>query len=62
MPIGRNTHPTAPDVRMEPQSVTRPTSGSKIDVSINPHHTLFTPYEYRKPSRFGLVPLVPKGA
>lgn len=61
MAISRFAHPTAPDVRLTVQSVTRPTANSSTDVSVNVNHAMFTPYVYRAPRREGLVPTVPKG-
>ena len=61
MAIPRFAHPTASDVRMVPQVVTRPSADKHRLISINPS-ALFRPYEYRAPRREGLVPHVPKGA
>lgn len=61
MAVLSGAHPTAPDVRLTVQSVTRPTHGEKSHVSINPHSDFFRPYVWRAPRREGLVPTVPKG-
>ena len=61
MAILSSAHPTAPDVRLDIQTVTRPTHGGKSQVSINPHSDFFRPYVWRAPRRSGLIPVVPKG-
>ena len=45
-----SAHPTAPDVRLDVQTVTRPTHGGKSQVSINPHALYFRPYRYAGPT------------
>lgn len=60
MAIPRFADERHPDVRLDTQTVTLPTSHDDVAISVNPSAG-FRPYTYRAPRREGLVPLVPKG-
>ena len=55
MAIPRFAHPTAPDVRMVPQVVTRPSADSDTLISVNPS-ALFRPYSWRSIDRSASLP------
>lgn len=66
MAIGRNAHPTAPDVRLTVQSATRPASvrttrsGHVISIAPNPLRDLFRPYHYAGPTPVESLVKAPK--
>lgn len=55
MAIPRFAHPTAPDVRLAHQIVTRPSADPDTRISVNPS-ALFRPYSWRSIDRSASLP------